>query len=102
MSHGYRLTLEARANVDEICAFIAQDSVDAALRALAALEHAFEQLAGNPEIGHTRQDLTTRPVKFWGVYSYLIVYDPASRPLTIAAVLHGARDLERLLGNTAP
>jgi antitoxin ParD1/3/4/toxin ParE1/3/4 len=36
-------------------------------------------------------------VKFWAVYSYLIVYDPASRPLTIVAVLHGARDVERLL-----
>ena len=27
-------------------------------------------------IGHTREDLTSRPVKFWSVYSYLVVYDP--------------------------
>jgi hypothetical protein len=37
-------------------------------------------------------------VKFWNVYSYLVVYDPASTPLTIVAILHGARDIERLLG----
>jgi hypothetical protein len=43
-----------------------------------------------PGIGHTRQDLTDQPVKFWSVYSYLVVYDPESRPLTIVAVLHGA------------
>jgi len=31
------------------------------------------------------------------VYSYLVVYDPESRPLTIVAVLHGARDVAHLL-----
>jgi antitoxin ParD1/3/4/toxin ParE1/3/4 len=39
-------------------------------------------------------------VKFWTVFSYLVVYDPASVPLSIIAVLHGARDIERLLKNT--
>jgi hypothetical protein len=32
VSRGYRLTPEAQANVDDICAFIAEDSVDAAIR----------------------------------------------------------------------
>ncbi len=99
MSRGYRLTSEALANVEEICAFIAQDSVDAALRVLEELEHAFERLAAIPEIGHKREDLTARRVKFCNVDSYVIVYDPASTPLTIIAVLHGARDIERLLKN---
>ena len=102
MSGGYRLTPEARANVDEICSFIAEDTVDAAVRVLDALEHAFAQLATTPEIGHKRDDLTDRPVKFWSVYSYLVVYDPASVPLTIIAVLHGARDVEQRLKDIAP
>jgi plasmid stabilization system protein ParE len=38
-------------------------------------------------------------VRFWKVYSYLIVYDPATAPLGIIAVLHGARDVEQLLKN---
>ena len=42
-------------------------------------------------------DRTDWPLKFWSVYSYLVVYDPESQPLTIVAVLHGARDIERLL-----
>jgi plasmid stabilization system protein ParE len=95
---GYRLTSEARANLDEICAFVAEDSSDGALRVLDAFERAFGQLVAMPGIGHAREDLTTRPVKFWNVYSYLVVYDPASTPLTIIAILHGARDIERLLG----
>lgn len=97
MGGGYRLTPEARANLDDICAFIADDSTDAALRVLDALERAFEQLVAMPGSGHMRKDLTARPVRFWTVYSYLIVYDPASTPLTIIAILHGARDVERLL-----
>jgi plasmid stabilization system protein ParE len=35
--------------------------------------------------------------EFWRVYSYLVVYDSASSPLTVIAVLHGARDVETLL-----
>ena len=53
--------------------------------------------AKTPGIGHTREDLTDRPLEFWNVYSYLVVYDPHTRPLTIIAVLHGARDVEKLL-----
>ena len=48
-------------------------------------------------MGHTRADLTVRPVKFWSIYSYLVVSDPASTPLTVGAVLHGARDVENIL-----
>ena len=101
MAGGHRLTPEARANLDDICAFVAEDSIDAALRLVDAFEHAFDQLAAMPGVGHTREELTPRPVKFWRVYSYLVVYDPASTPPTIVAILHGARDVERLLGGPA-
>lgn len=97
MSRSYRLTPEARQQVDAIGDFVGQESIDAALRIHDALEEAFTLLAENPGIGHTRQDLTDRPVKFWKVFSYLVIYDSASVPLTIVAVLHGARDLEQIL-----
>lgn len=97
MSPRYRLTPTAQEHVDGICAFIAEDSADAALRVFDALEQAFEHLTETPELGHRREDLTDRPVKFWRVFSCLIVYDPASEPLTVLAVLHGARDIENIL-----
>ena len=97
MSPRYQLTPRAQRNVEQITDFIAEDSVEAALRVHDALEEAFRHLADMPAMGHTREDLTERPVKFWSVYSYLVVYDPASSPLTIIAVLHGARDVEHLL-----
>lgn len=102
MRRSFRLTPEARQQVDEIGEFIAQDSIDAALRVYDALEEAFELLADNPDIGHTREDLTDRPVKFWSVFSYLVIYNPTSDPLKIVSVMHGARDVGRLLKNIEP
>jgi plasmid stabilization system protein ParE len=97
VSRGYRLAPEAQIQLGDIIAFIAEDNANAANRLLDAFELAFHQLADMPEIGHERDDLTKRPVKFWTVFSYLIVYDPASTPLAVVAVLHGARDVRRLL-----
>jgi plasmid stabilization system protein ParE len=97
VSPPYVLTPDAQAHIDEIGADIAQDSVDAALKLYDGFEEAFGLLAERPGLGHSRQDLTDRPLRFWSVYSYLVVYDPESRPLTIVAVLHGARDVEKLL-----
>jgi toxin ParE1/3/4 len=54
-------------------------------------------LAATPGAGHWRKDLTEEPVKFFAVYSYLIVYRPDSKPLEIVAILHGNRDVERVL-----
>jgi len=44
-----------------------------------------------------RQDLTNEDVKFFPVYSYLIVYRPKTKPLQIACILHGRRDVEQVL-----
>jgi plasmid stabilization system protein ParE len=97
VSPRYRLTPSAQQDVDRITDFIAEDNVEAALPVHDALEEAFRHLAEMPGLGHTRADLTVRPVKFLSVSSYLVVYDPASTPLTVIAVLHGARDVGNLL-----
>ena len=54
-------------------------------------------LAGRPGGGHWRKDLTDEPVKFFPIYSYLIVYRPETSPLQVVAILHGRRDVEELL-----
>jgi plasmid stabilization system protein ParE len=101
VSLAYRLTDRAEADVRAIADFIAADSVDSAVRVVLAFEDAFALLASRPGIGHAREDLTDRALKFWSVYSYLVVYDPASHPLTIVAVLHGARNVEQILKELA-
>ena len=47
--------------------------------------------------GHWRKDLTGEQVKFFPVYSYLVVYRFDTKPLQIVAIVHGGRDLEQLL-----
>lgn len=101
MAARFRLTPAAEAEIGDIVDYIAADSEGAAVRVRNALYSAFEQLAQTPGIGHKREDLTDRPLKFWSVYSYLVVYAPASEPLTVVAVLHSARDVERLLADAA-
>jgi antitoxin ParD1/3/4/toxin ParE1/3/4 len=57
------------------------------------------RLAEAPGLGHLRDDLTDEPLRFWAVYSYLIVYRPETDPLEIVRVLHGARDVRAVLGD---
>src|SRR5262245_9130840 len=97
MNGRFRFTPEAEAQLAEIVDFIAADSEDGARRVLNGIYEALDRLADMPQMGHLREDLTDRPLKFWRIYSYLIVYDPASSPLSIIAVLHGARDVEQIL-----
>jgi plasmid stabilization system protein ParE len=102
MASRFIFTEEAQAQLLEILDYLTDESESAAVRVRQAIYDAIATLAERPRIGHTREDLTNRPVRFWSVYSYLVVYDPQSQPLTIVAILHGARDVERLLKATWP
>jgi plasmid stabilization system protein ParE len=70
---GYVLHPEAFNDLDEIEEFIAKDNFDAADRVLNEIYTAIQLLATNPGLGHRRPDLTSRPLRFWLVYSYLIL-----------------------------
>jgi plasmid stabilization system protein ParE len=72
--------------------------VDAADVLEAQFFNACQRLADKPDLGHFRRNLTEKPVRFFlGRTNYLIVYDPASEPLEVLRVLHGARDVARQL-----
>ncbi|SRR6266404_64471 len=89
----YRLTQAAEDDLFQIWTFIAADNVPEADRLEVDLLNACERAANRPDIGHFRRDLTDKPVRFLLVRStYLIVYDPATEPLQVIRVLHGARD----------
>lgn len=94
------LTPAARADLSAIRAYIRRDSPQAAARVSAALRHAIENLAQSPGMGHLREDLAPQPVRFWPVYSYLIVYLGDVAPIRILRVLHGARDVGAILGDS--
>jgi plasmid stabilization system protein ParE len=93
----FRLSPEAAQDVIDIYEYIAQDSADAAERVRAEICDAILGLAAMPAKGHRREDLTNQPVLFWPVRSFQIIYRPKSRPLEIIAVLHGKRNIKRVL-----
>jgi plasmid stabilization system protein ParE len=94
----YLLSPEARGDLHEIRDYlVAQGGRRLARYVFQEIEAAFAVLASHPGIGHLREDLTSLPVKFWSVFSYLVVYDPASRPLAIVRVLHAKRDVAAVL-----
>jgi plasmid stabilization system protein ParE len=55
----------------------------------------FELLAESPHLGRERADVTSRPVRFFFLKPFWIVYEP-SVPLLIHRVFHAARDLSRI------
>ncbi|MCI0540797.1 MAG: type II toxin-antitoxin system RelE/ParE family toxin [Verrucomicrobiales bacterium] len=93
----YFYSREARLDLLEIWEYIARDNVDAADRVEQKVQEAVSMLARNPDLGHLRLDLTSKPVRFWPVDSYLIIYDPATRPLEVVRILSGYRDIAKLL-----
>ena len=82
---------EARIDLREITDFIADDNPDAADKVLTEILDRLASLARFPHQGHRRTDLTSRPLRFWRVYDYLIAYAPDDKPLWVVAVMHGHR-----------
>jgi plasmid stabilization system protein ParE len=96
----YALTPLAIADIFDIWSYIAQDSEEAAGRVEQAIYDACAFVAEVPLRGHTRPGFTARPIRFWTLTrypNYMVVYRPETKPLQIIAVLHGKRNIRRIL-----
>ncbi len=90
----YRFTPAAEDDLFDICSYIAADNLEAADRVEEEIFQACLRLVVRPDLGHYRHDLTDKPVRFFPVRgTYLVVYDPATEPLEVIRILHGARDV---------
>jgi antitoxin ParD1/3/4/toxin ParE1/3/4 len=78
----YLLSPEAKEDLRQIRDYlVGQGGSRLASYVLQEMRTAFRLLASHPDAGHLRRDLTPLPVKFWPVFSYLVVYDPVARPI---------------------
>ncbi|MBV9761071.1 MAG: type II toxin-antitoxin system RelE/ParE family toxin [Acidobacteriaceae bacterium] len=96
----YLLTPLATIDIFNIWTYIAEHSEAAADRVEQAIYDACEFLAEGPLRGHTRPDLTLRPLRFWTLSrypNYTLAYLPGSAPLQVIAVLHGKQNTRRIL-----
>ena len=88
---GFALHPEAYDDIDEVRAYIAEDSPDAADRMVNEIFDRLRLLAQLPNQGFRRSHLTSLPLRFITVRDYLIAYAPEKTPLWVVAVIHGRR-----------
>ena len=94
----YIVSAEAKQDLADIKSYLTEEGgARVASQVLKQLKAAMEFLSNTPGAGHSREDLTEAPLKFWPVFSYLIVYRPAPRPIGIVRVVHGSREISKLL-----
>jgi toxin ParE1/3/4 len=88
---GFVLHPEAYTDLDDIWEYIAADNLDAADRVREEIYETIRSLVAFPRQGHSRPDLTSRPLRFHLLRDYGIAYAPDEKPLAVIAVLHGRR-----------
>jgi plasmid stabilization system protein ParE len=100
MTVRYVLAPEAALDLVQIWRYIKeQSSLAVADHVESVIRQKIVFLAQVPGAGHRRNNLTDQDVRFFPVYSYLIVYRPDTRPLQVVSILHGRRDVEQILKN---
>lgn len=100
MNAPFQFTQQATEDLDAIWWFIAEDNREAADRVESEIVATCRRLAKYPLTGTKRQDITPLKVRFWTVTkfpNYVIVYRPETAPLQVVAVMHGKRDLKKIL-----
>ena len=103
MKFTLRLLPAADADIDDIAAYIAHDSMDAALRFLDAIDDTLRLIREHPKrqalYGFRNERLhDVRRRAVIGFPKFLIFYRVSGRVVEVIRVLHGARDLTRALG----
>lgn len=97
----FALTPAARDDLADIEFYIRErGSPHAAKRVGLELRQAMRRLADMPGMGHLRGVVADESLRFWSVYSYLIVYRPETKPLQVLRIVHGARDIPAVLGRS--
>ena len=93
----YQLTPQATADVKQIVGHVRRQSPQGARLVRSKLREAMKRIAEYPGAGHLRLDLTSQPLRFWNIYSYLIIYLPDRKPVQILRIVHASRDVRMIL-----
>ena len=96
------VTAKVKPDIERIASYIARDHLRAAIGFILATKDAFVRLAEFPGIGPEWEPVIKKypGLRFWPIkrYSnYLILYRPVQDGVEILRVIHGARDINRVL-----
>ena len=87
----------ATADVEQIEVYLDEHAPHATDKVLDTLRDAMRRIAATPGLGPLREDLTDEPLRFFPVWSYLVIHR-LTDPVEVVRVIHGARDVARELG----
>jgi toxin ParE1/3/4 len=105
MTGRYRILASADRDLDDQAAYLAtQASLETALRFYDAASYTFGKIASMPGIGKRWPSANPRlaGLRVWrveGFGKHLIFYRPADDGIEIIRVLHGARDIDSVMGS---
>ena len=97
---GYLLTPVAQEDLADIRDYYLEEAgYRVARQMLVEFVETFRFLARTPGAGHKREDLAEdRPILFWPMRDYLILYKPGTNPLQIITIARGSQDLPKIIG----
>lgn len=87
----------ARDGLDEVLAYIAEDSPEAAEKVLEVVLGVAESLSVFSERGRVVPELHDRSIREVFVYRYRMIYELLASEVRILAFIHSARDFDRWL-----
>ena len=94
----YQLTELAQSDLLEIRdLLVVNKDRDLALKILTELRDKIELLVDFPAMGRERPEFKEGKLIFFPFYSWLIIYNPKSKPLLVIRVVSAYRDLEIFL-----
>ena len=91
----YRVSRQARADLDDLWLYIAADNRSAADRCIDQLIAKFQTLATQPEMGRSRPELA-ESLRSLPVGNYVIFYRPMQDGIEVVRILSGFRDMPSL------
>lgn len=91
----YVVSPQARADIKEICRYIARDSRQAAGRVNKLFCDKFKFLARHPFVGQTRPELAA-DLRSFSAENYVIFFRPIIDGVQVVRVLHGSRDIDAI------
>jgi len=96
------LASAARLDLIEIWNYYADEvgDPDLADRMRGEIFEGIRTVAGKPNPGHLRRDLASESLRFWRVRNYLIIYRRQAAPIQVVRILHAARNVRAVLGET--
>src|SRR2546426_12044880 len=87
---------QAEDDLAEIWAFIAIDNDRAAEKTVAKIRSACQLLSEFPGVGPQRPEIL-RGLRSFPVGNYIIFYRPATHGIDVARIIHGKRNVKRIL-----